>query len=129
MTRQETILIMAYLRELYPNGKEITKETIDVWYDVLKDYDFDLLKIDMVFLKNFEGNQNSRKIIKSILELAKSLDMKTLTEGVETKAAVDFLHDAGCGRLQGYFYGKPMPYEEVLTAIDEGKFKLSAKLV
>lgn len=44
MTRQETILIMAYLRELYPNGKEITKETIDVWYDVLKDYDYETVK-------------------------------------------------------------------------------------
>ncbi len=126
---------------------ELLKKTMDIlhekgytiWLDdfgsgyssmnVLKDFDFDLLKIDMVFLKNFEGNQNSRKIIKSILELAKSLDMKTLTEGVETKDAVDFLHDAGCGRLQGYFYGKPMPYEDVLAAIDEGKFKLSAKLV
>ena len=96
--------------------------------NVLKDFDFDLLKIDMVFLKNFEGNQNSRKIIQSILDLAKSLNMKTLTEGVETKEAVDFLHDAGCGRLQGYYYGKPMAYEEVLNGLEEGKYQLSEDL-
>ena len=83
----------------------------------------------MVFLKNFEGNQNSRKIIKSILDMAKALNMKTLTEGVETKEAVDFLHDAGCGRLQGYFYGKPMTYDEVLAGLEEGKYKLSENLV
>ena len=97
--------------------------------NVLKDFNFDLLKIDMVFLKNFEGNQNSRKIIQSILELAKSLNMKTLTEGVETKEAVDFLHDAGCGRLQGYYYGKPMAYEEVLNGLEEGKYQLSENLI
>lgn len=125
---------------------ELLKRTVDtlhekgyaIWLDdfgsgysslnVLKDFDFDLLKIDMVFLKNFEGNQNSRKIIQSILEMAKSLDMQTLTEGVETKEAVDFLREAGCGRLQGYYYGKPMPYEEVLTGLEEGKYHLSDDL-
>ena len=93
--------------------------------NVLKDYRFDLLKIDMVFLKNFGENPNSESIIKNILELARSLNMKTLTEGVETKEAVEFLKSAGCGRLQGYYYGKPMKYEEVQAKIESGEYKLS----
>ncbi|MCR5251347.1 MAG: EAL domain-containing protein [Lachnospiraceae bacterium] len=97
--------------------------------NVLKDYRFDLLKIDMVFLKNFGDNPNSERIIKSILELAASLDMKTLTEGVETKEAVEFLKKAGCGRLQGYFYGKPQKYEEIRDRIESGEYKLSGQLI
>ncbi|MBO6303286.1 MAG: GGDEF domain-containing protein [Ruminiclostridium sp.] len=93
--------------------------------NVLKDFRFDLLKIDMEFLKNFSGNQNSRKIIGSIIGLADQLGMQTLCEGVETQEAVDFLREAGCGRLQGYFYGKPMPYEDILSRINDGTFRFS----
>lgn len=97
--------------------------------NVLKDYHFDLLKIDMVFLKGFSGNDNAHKIIKSILDLARDLDMMTLTEGVETQEAVDFLQGAGCGRLQGYFYGKPMTYEEILAKLQDGTYRLSEHFI
>ncbi len=97
--------------------------------NVLKDYKFDLLKIDMVFLKNFTGNDNAHKIIKSILDLAKELGMMTLTEGVETQEAVDFLQGAGCGRLQGYFYGKPMTYEEIYAKLQDGTYRLAAEFI
>ena len=95
--------------------------------NVLKDFEFDVLKIDMVFLKNIKGNEKSKKIIKSIIDLANSLDMKTLSEGVETEEAADFLESAGCGRLQGYYYGKPMPVEELYGLIENGKLKMSEK--
>lgn len=97
--------------------------------NVLKDYKFDLLKIDMVFLKNFNRNDNAHKIIKSILDLAKELDMMTLTEGVESQDAVDFLQGAGCGRLQGYFYGKPMSFEEIYAKIEDGTYRISEHLI
>ena len=97
--------------------------------NVLKDYKFDLLKIDMVFLKNFTGNENAHKIIKSILDLAKDLGMMTLTEGVETQEAVDFLQSAGCGRLQGYFYGKPMTYDEIYAKLQDGTYKLAEEFI
>ncbi|MBR1852295.1 MAG: EAL domain-containing protein [Lachnospiraceae bacterium] len=97
--------------------------------NVLKDYKFDLLKIDMVFLKNFTGNENAHKIIRSILELAKDLGMMTLTEGVETQEAVDFLQSAGCGRLQGYFYGKPMTYDEIYEKLQDGTYRLAKDFI
>ena len=97
--------------------------------NVLKDYSFDLLKIDMGFLKDFGKNPNSKHIIKNIIDLAASLDMKTLAEGVETEDAVEFLRDVGCGRIQGYFYGRPMPYEEVLEKIESGEYMLAEQLV
>ena len=94
--------------------------------NVLKDYEFDVLKIDMVFLKNMEENEKSKKIIKSIIELANTLGMKTLSEGVETCEAADYLESAGCGRLQGYYYGKPMPIDDLYSKVVSGEIKASA---
>lgn len=51
-------------------------------------------------------------------------DMHTLCEGVETQDAVDFLRSAGCDHLQGFYYGKPMPYEEILQKIDRGELRM-----
>jgi len=97
--------------------------------NVLKDYSFDLLKIDMVFLKNFGKNPNSKHIIRNIIDLAESLDMKTLAEGVETEDAVEFLRNAGCGRIQGYYYGRPMQYEEIQEKVENGEYKLAEQFV
>lgn len=78
--------------------------------NVLKEFPFDLLKIDMAFLRNF--NEESRKIIRSIILMAKNLSIHTLAEGAETKEQVDFLRESGCEAIQGYFYGKPMSTED-----------------
>lgn len=90
--------------------------------NVLKEYDFDVMKIDMKFLSNFEGNTKARLIIKNVVNLAKSLGMKTLSEGVETEEARKFLEEIGCERLQGYLFGKPMPKHEFIKKIESGVF-------
>ena len=95
---------------------------IEVWMDdfgsgysslnSLKEFTFDELKIDMIFLRNF--NESARKIITSIVKMSKSLGIHTLAEGVETQEQLDFLREIGCERIQGYYYGKPMlPFEQV----------------
>ncbi len=98
-------------------------------FNVLKDFDFDVLKIDMTFLKGFEKNEKSPIILNAIIRLADSIGMLSLTEGVETEEAAEFLRKAGCGRLQGYLYGKPMPRDEMRAKIEDGSYKVSAKLI
>lgn len=88
--------------------------------NVLKEFPFDLLKIDMAFLRNF--NEESRKIIRSIILMAKNLSIHTLAEGAETKEQVDFLRESGCEDIQGYFYGKPMSIEEFEEKLGEGVY-------
>ncbi len=88
--------------------------------NVLKEFPFDLLKIDMAFLRNF--NEESRKIIRSIILMAKNLSIHTLAEGAETKEQVDFLKESGCEDIQGYFYGKPMSIEEFEEKLGEGSY-------
>ena len=90
--------------------------------NVLKEYDFDMMKIDMKFLQNFSGNEKARQILRSVINLAKEIGMKTLTEGVETEEARDFLKSTGCEKLQGYLFGKPMPRTELLKKIQDGTY-------
>ena len=78
--------------------------------NVLKEFHFDELKIDMAFLRNF--NEKSREIIRSIILMAKNLSIHTLAEGAETKEQVEFLKESGCEKIQGFFYGRPMSWEE-----------------
>ncbi len=112
------------------SGEDFLKEQINrfrdagyqVWMDDfgagysslnnLKTFDFDVLKIDMNFLRSFETNERSKVIIATIVNMAKELGMHTLAEGVETKEQYDFLRRIGCEKLQGYLFGKPKPNDE-----------------
>lgn len=80
--------------------------------NVLHNYHFDELKIDMAFWQDL--NEKGRKIITSIVLMAKTLGVHTLAEGVETWEQVEFLKEIGCEKIQGYYYGKPQPFDALL---------------
>ena len=98
-------------------------------FNVLKDYEFDVLKLDMKFLTGFDGNMKSRSLIKSVIAMADQIGMKTLCEGVETIEQAAFLEEAMCGRLQGYLYGKPLSYQEIMEKIKNGDYELSDDII
>ena len=98
-------------------------------FNVLKDYEFDVLKLDMKFLTGFDGNLKSRALIKSVIAMADQIGMKTLCEGVETMEQAAFLEEAMCGRLQGFLYGKPLSYNDMLARIQNGEFELSDDII
>lgn len=79
--------------------------------NVLHNFFLDELKIDMSFLRHF--NERSRKIIKSIVVMAKTLGVHTLAEGAETEEQVDFLRSVGCEKIQGFYYSRPKPWDGV----------------
>ncbi|WP_158558747.1 EAL domain-containing protein [Mitsuokella sp. AF21-1AC] len=93
--------------------------------NVLKDYPFDMLKIDMVFLKRF--SQKSQDIIESIVRMAKKIGIHTLAEGVETEEQLRFLRAIGCERIQGYHYGKPMTPETLHERCEKGQYVLETR--
>ncbi|MCR4734799.1 MAG: EAL domain-containing protein [Treponema sp.] len=78
-------------------------------FNTLQTHSFDLIKLDMMFLRNF--NKKAELIIRSIIRMAKSLGIETVCEGVETLEHSDFLKEMGCERMQGWFYGRPQPSE------------------
>ena len=79
--------------------------------NVLKDYSFDEIKLDMKFLSTFD--ENSKTIIKSVIVMAKELGIQTLAEGVETEEQLTFLREIGCEKAQGYYFSKPSPIVEL----------------
>ena len=98
-------------------------------FNVLKDYEFDVLKLDMKFLTGFSNNKKARALISSVVAMAEQIGMKTLCEGVETMEQAAFLEQASCGRLQGYLYGKPLSYTEIMAKIEAGEFELSNDII
>ena len=95
--------------------------------NVLKDYQFDVVKIDMRFLSNLENSEKSRTLIDCIVQMANRINMSTLTEGVETRAHADFLRQIGCDRLQGYLFSRPLSKEAFYERIDKGELIVSDK--
>ena len=84
-------------------------------FNNLQTYDFDFLKIDMNFLRNFDKTPKSKVIIASIVDLAKKLGIHTLAEGVETLEQYEYLKQIGCELIQGYYFSKPLPIEDFHT--------------
>lgn len=79
---------------------------------LLKDLDFDYLKMDKEFLNTASVTERGKKVILSTKFLADQLDMTLLAEGVETLQQVEFLRTIDCDLAQGYYFAKPMPLEE-----------------
>lgn len=73
----------------------------------------DRIKIDMQFIQGLETNEKDKAITMVIINLAKSLGMNVLAEGVETENQLDFLNQKMCNNVQGYYYYKPMPADEM----------------
>ena len=80
--------------------------------NTLKDIKADLLKIDMLFLRETDNQERSRKILKFIITMAKALNMDVITEGVETEKQLDFLSGIGCEMFQGFYFSKPIPVDK-----------------
>lgn len=76
-------------------------------FNTLQIHSFDFIKLDMMFLRHF--NEKAEEIIKSIITLAKKLGIGTVCEGVENAEQVEFLKKVGCERMQGWYYGRPIP--------------------
>ena len=85
--------------------------------NILKDYVFDELKIDMRVL--WSEDDRARTIIGYLCSMTKALGIRTVAEGVENEEQVDFLFSKGCEKMQGYYFGKPMFYWDLVTHIKE----------
>lgn len=105
------------IRRFHDAGYQVWMDDFGSGYsslNMLKDFRFDELKLDMEFLRNFTGR--SREIVASTVRMAKRLNIHTLAEGVETREQAVFLRQIGCEKMQGYYFGKPEPFEESMQA-------------
>jgi EAL domain-containing protein (putative c-di-GMP-specific phosphodiesterase class I) len=86
---------------------------------MLKDMPFDVIKIDMMFLRQETARANA--IVRQIIAMTRELGVVSLTEGVETRQQYDNLMEMGCQLYQGYWFAKPMPEADFERFIAAGK--------
>lgn len=126
LTDQHDFLPQA-IKNLRASGYKVWLDDFGSGYsslNVLKDYTFDVLKIDMKFLVGFDDNVKTKPILDNIVGLSKQMDMMALTEGVETPQQYEFLKQIGCHMAQGYLFSKPVPLSELREKISEGELKI-----
>jgi predicted signal transduction protein with EAL and GGDEF domain len=105
---QETIHT---LRELGALGVKLAIDDFGTGYsslNVLKRFPFGKLKIDQTFVRDIRQDANGASMVKAIMDMAASLDLAVIAEGVETLEQADFLRHCGCPEIQGYFFSRPI---------------------
>jgi EAL domain-containing protein (putative c-di-GMP-specific phosphodiesterase class I) len=105
------------LAELNQMGVRISIDDFGTGYSsfaYLARFPVHTLKVDRSFVKEIASSDTSHKIVKSLVRLAHSLQLSVIAEGVEDVAAMDILKRMRCDMMQGYAYGKPMPFDKFL---------------
>ncbi|MBQ9412008.1 MAG: EAL domain-containing protein [Oscillospiraceae bacterium] len=88
--------------------------------NLLQDLEFDLIKIDMQFMRNFVAGERNRIIVSDIVDMARRMGISTLIEGVETREQFFLLRQMGCERLQGFLFNRPRPQSYIIRRATSG---------
>ncbi|MEG0164620.1 bifunctional diguanylate cyclase/phosphodiesterase [Anaerorhabdus sp.] len=113
---KDTQRIIEFINRIHELGITCSVDDFGSGYSSLnrlKEIQADTLKIDGIFFKvNEDENKRAYSIVRSIVEMAKNLNMKTVAEGVESREQVDLLKKMGCDLIQGYYFAKPMTVKD-----------------
>jgi len=83
----------------------------------LKNFPIDVLKVDRSFIRDITTDASDAQIVETIILMARNLGIGVVAEGVETKEQIEMLREFGCELIQGFYYSKPLPLEEVITYV------------
>lgn len=114
-----------YITKLKKLGVGITLDDFGAGYNsfsYLQQFPGDLLKIDKALVNSIVTDEDKQRVVKAMIELGHTLDMKVLVEGIENKSIADLMVSYGCDYLQGYHFSKPVPVFEFqkLLYVKEG---------
>ncbi|ADT89484.1 hypothetical c-di-GMP phosphodiesterase A-like protein [Vibrio furnissii NCTC 11218] len=133
-SEQELKIVERNFQRLTQSGIRLLVDDFGTGYSGLnfvRQFHFDTLKIDRVFVKNLGHELHLNNLLVSMLQLAQSLNMQVIVEGVETQEQLDILRELGVDYIQGYFYAKPLPVCAFITFLnqhtqcDEGQLSLA----
>ncbi len=116
MTDIETSV--AKLNQLVDAGISISIDDFGTGYSslyYLKTFPINVLKIDQSFIRDITKDESDAQIVETIILMAHNLGISVVAEGVETKEQLDLLNSFGCELVQGYYYSRPLPLEEVIA--------------
>jgi len=112
---QDTEKVMGMVQRLKALGVKLSIDDFGTGYSslsYLKRFAVDKLKIDQSFVRDMADDPNDAVIVRTIIQMAKSLNLKTIAEGVETERQLALLRLQHCDEAQGYHFARPMPAEE-----------------
>lgn len=109
--------ILSQFREM---GISVALDDFGTGYSALsylRTFEWDELKIDRSFVKELETDERAGSIVGSIVSMAHQLGIKVTAEGAETSRQIEILRDAGSDTIQGYHFGRPVPFSDFPTAV------------
>ncbi len=120
VTETATMEDMEYAYDIFDKlkkkGIKISLDDFGTGYSslsYLKTFPIDALKIDKAFIDGITKDKRDESLIKAAITMAKSLNIKVISEGVETIEQLEFLNNVGCDEYQGYLFSEPMPIEAI----------------
>ena len=114
-------VVLASIRRLRELGVGIAFDDFGTGYaslSLLKRYPLSRIKIDRSFVMGMVQSSQDASVVRAIIDMARSFDLRTIAEGIETAEQLDSLRLVGCGEGQGYLFGKPMPAWEFSQTFD-----------
>ncbi|HEU4844827.1 MAG TPA: EAL domain-containing protein, partial [Burkholderiaceae bacterium] len=118
---EDTITVLQNLKAL---GIQISIDDFGTGYSslaYLKRFPIDKLKIDIAFVREVTSNPDDAAIVLAIINMAHSMKLEVIAEGVEKDAQLAYLRRHGCDEMQGYYFSRPLPEEEFEQMLSEGK--------
>lgn len=118
--------LISFVKTLKEKGLFISIDDFGTGYSslsLLHNIEADVIKIDKSFTDMVTEDRKSAVLIESVITIARKLDMQTIAEGVETKEQGKMLMDMGCNFAQGYYYSKPVDYQDATELIKKKPFK------
>ncbi len=113
-------VMFSVLQELKEMGLKLAIDDFGTGYSslsYLKQFPVNKLKIDRSFIRDISTNSDDAAITTAIINMAKSLNLKVIAEGVETEAQMSFLREHRCDEIQGYYFSKPISAGEVADKV------------
>lgn len=104
------------LNRIILNGSTVSLDDFGTGYSsltYLKKFPIQRIKIDKSFIKNIETDKDDQVIVKSVMAIAKQMQLEVLIEGVESKGQLEFLQQQHCHYAQGFYFSSPLPAESI----------------
>jgi diguanylate cyclase len=112
---RDTDIAVAMFQQLHALGVRLAIDDFGTGYSSLnnlKHFPIDTLKVDRSFVRDIPADKDDAAIVTAIVAMAKSLQLEVVAEGVESSEQLEFLRRLGCEIVQGYYFSKPLPFEE-----------------
>ena len=104
-------LAFSVLHHLQKMGISIALDDFGTGYSslsMLRDFHFDVIKLDRSFMQDVESNPQVRSFVRAIISLGNSINTPLIAEGVETEGQRQILEEEGCDEMQGFLFGEPV---------------------